>query len=321
MTLAQRIVKGIKSKDFRTFLLFLLLSFLIWHVEKLRQTYTVTTRLEIIPEDIPQGYITDPLDNKTITTTLESNGFSLLKMYLTDSRKITVPLKSLRRLTMGGNSWAVYIPRRLTGQKTRLPESIKIVDVLTDTVMIPLLTIYQRRLPVIVEHPIALAPQRTFSAPCRVTPDSVTLTATSNILDTIRAIHTLPQQPATLSDTTICHFPLNIPRTATADTNAVTVEYDIEPYTEKKISIPIIATNLPSGYTCQFFPPSARITFDIGLSHFEQADKDAFSLIADFKHVRPGGKARIRLNLTKAPSSAQNISYSPSFAEFILQKN
>lgn len=317
----QRIVSGTKSKDFRTFLLFLLLSILIWHIEKLRQTYTVTTRLEIVCVDVPQGYITDPQLNKTITTTLESNGFSLLKMYLTDCRKIKVPLKPLRRLSTGGNMWAIYVPRRLAGQKTGLPESIKITDVLTDTVMIPLLTVYQRKLPVLVRDNVALAPQRTLSAPRKVTPDSILVTATSNILDTMAAVPTQVQQPVTISDTTITELNLILPETAYANADKVSVEYDVEPYTEKRISVPIVGVNIPNGYTCKIFPPSAKLSFNVGLSKFESANEKAFKVTANFKHVKPGGKdSRIRLNITTSPDFIQNITYSPSFAEFILEK-
>lgn len=319
--LFKRIVSGTKSKDFRTFLLFLLLSILIWHIEKLRQTYTVTTRLEIVCEDIPLGYITDPQHNKTITTTLESNGFSLLKMYLTDCRKIKVPVKPLRRLSSGGNMWAIYVPRRLAGQKTGLPESIKIIDVLTDTVMIPLLTVYQRKLPVLVCDNVTLAPQRTLSAPRKVTPDSVVVTATSNILDTMVAVPTQEQQPITISDTTITNLNIILPETASANANQVTVEYDVEPFTEKRISVPIVGVNIPNGYTCKIFPPSAKLTFNVGLSKFESSNEKAFRVIANFKNVKPGGKdSRIRLTLASSPDFAQNITYSPSFAEFILEK-
>ncbi|MBQ2322768.1 MAG: hypothetical protein II375_09490 [Bacteroidales bacterium] len=318
----RRAFSGKKGKNFRVFMLFLVLSVLIWHVEKLRQTYTVTTRLAIDCVDVPTGYVTDPDMGKSITTTIEGNGFSILKMYLTDSRKIEVSVAPLRRYAEGGSIWSIYVPRRLAGQKTKIPEHLKIVDVLTDTVMIQLLTVSQRRVPVVPRDNIAISPQRTLSAPRKVRPDSVTVTATSNILDTLTAVWTAALQPTTISDTTTVSLPLLLPRTATADADHVEVEYDVEPYTEKRIYVPITGVDLPSGYSCRIFPPSARLTFSVGLSRFDMADEKAFRIVASFRRIRPGDKdSRVRLDLVGAPGFVENVTMTPSFAEFILEKD
>ncbi|MCI5776610.1 MAG: hypothetical protein MR215_03125 [Bacteroidales bacterium] len=318
----RRVFTGRKGKNLRVFMLFLLLSVLIWHIEKLRQTYTVTTRLEIVCEDVPEGYITDPELRKDVTTTIEGNGFSLLKMYITDSRKIKVPITPLRRYAEGGNIWAIYVPRRLANQNTNLPEHLRIVDVLTDTVMIPLLTVVKKKLPVHPPDNVAIAPHRTLSAPRSVKPDSVVVVATSNILDTMTAVWTEPQQPMTIADTTVLTIPFVLPRTASADADHVVVEYDVEILTEKRISVPIVGTNLPAGYRCRIFPPSAKLTFSVGLSRFDDADANAFCVAASFRRIRPGNKdSRIRLELVSAPDFVKNVTMSPSFAEFILEKD
>lgn len=314
--------RGVRHKEFRTFLLFLLLSFLVWHIERLRQTYTITTRLNIECEDVPQGYTTHRYLDKSVTATLEGNGFSLLKMYLMDSRNIHVSVASLRRTSDGDGQWAVYAPRRLARNLTDLPEYVRIVDILTDTVFIPLLTVHQRRLPVRVCDDVTLSPQRTLSAPRRVVPDSVTITATSDILDTMTAVYTVRQAPMTIADTTVSTLALHIPTTAMADATSATVEYDVEPFTEKKLSVPIRGVNLPGGYSCRLFPPSAKVAFSVGLSRFAEADVKAFGVEADFRSIRPGTKAtRVRVSLVQAPDFAHNVSFSPSFAEFILEKN
>lgn len=95
-------IKKINGKDIRTFLLFLLISILVWQIEKLRQTYPEDTELNIICEDIPEGYITNKGLEKSVKVRLEGDGFSLLRMYVTNHRNIRVSLKHLRRLSSGG---------------------------------------------------------------------------------------------------------------------------------------------------------------------------------------------------------------------------
>ncbi len=317
-----KLIKKVNGKDIRTFLLFLLISILVWQIEKLRQTYPEDTELNIICEDVPEGYITSKGLDKSVKVRLEGDGFSLLRMYVTNHRNIRVSLKHLSRLSSGGSMWAIFIPRRLAGVKNDLPEHVRITDVFTDTVMIPLLTVKKRKLPVIVQDNVSLQPQYTYSAPKKVTPDSVIVTATNDIMDTLIAVYTTKQNPISLNDTVVTQMELILPELATANTSFVTVEYDVEPFSEKKLSVPIEPINVPNGYTGKIFPPQARISFNVGLSKYERADIASFRVIADFSTIHPGDKeSRVRISLLKSPKFADNISISPSYAEFILEKN
>ncbi len=317
-----KLIKTINGKDIRTFLLFLLISILVWQIEKLRQTYPEDTELNIICEDVPEEYITSKGLEKSVKVRLEGDGFSLLRMYITNHRNIRVSLKPLRRLSSGGSMWAIFIPRRLTGVKNDLPEHVRITDVFTDTVMIPLLTVRKHKLPVIVQDEVSLQPQYTYSSQRKVTPDSVVVTATNDIMDTLTAVYTTKQAPISLNDTLITQMELILPELATANATSVTVEYDVEPFSEKKLSVPIEPIHVPKGYTGKIFPPQARISFNIGLSKYEKADISSFRVVADFSSIHPGDKeSRVRISVQKSPKSAENISISPSYAEFILEKN
>ncbi len=315
-------IKNIDGKDFRIFLLFLLISVLVWQIEKLRQTFPEDTSLNIKCENVPEGYVTPPSLDKSVRVRLEGNGFSLLRMYLTNDRNVRVNVSSLNKFSSDGKTWAVFITRRLNGQKTDLPEHVRIAEVFTDTVFIPLLTVKRRKLPIIVRDEVSLMPQYVFSSQRKVIPDSVTVTATSDVMDTIRAIYTEVQDPMVLNDTMRLEVPLILPEMAEASSKSAILEYDVEPFAEKKLLIPIQPINVASGYSCKIFPPNARVSFNVGLSKFEDADESCFRVIADFSNIRPGDNvSRVRLSLTKSPDFIQNVSFSPSFAEFILQKN
>ncbi len=317
-----KFVKSINGKDSRIFLLFLLISILVWQIEKLRQTYPENTSLNIKCENVPEGYVTPPSIDKSVRVRLEGDGFSLLRMYLTNDRNVRVNVSSLNRFTTDGKMWAIFITRRLNGQKTDLPEHVRITEVFTDTVLIPLLTVKKRKLPVIVRDDVSLMPQYVFSSLRKVIPDSVVVTATSNVMDTIRAIYTEVQDPLVLNDTVKMEVPLVLPDMATASSESVILEYAVEPFSEKKLQIPITPINVAAGFSCKVFPPNARVSFNVGLSKFEDADESCFRVVADFSNVRPGDNvSRVRLSLTKSPDFIQNVSFSPSFAEFILQKN
>lgn len=317
----KRIAHSTKSRDFRAFVLFLLLSFLIWNIEKLRQTYTVSTELKVRCNNVPAGFVTDDEGLTKVRADVTGNGFSLLRMSLTDSRNISVNVSNLRKVSIDGNPWAIFQTHRLSGQDTDMPAHVSLTRVYTDTVMIQMLTEKRKRLPVIPRDSISLQPQHVLSGPRSVTPDSVTVKATNNIIDTLTAIYCTPRELTMLKDTTSGTRELMLPPNVLCDTNMVNVTYFVEPITEKKVDVSISYVNVPEGYTCKIFPAKARITFTVGLSKFERADLRAFRVVADFAGIKPGSDvSRIRLHLENSPDFIHNISLSPTFAEFLLER-
>lgn len=315
------IVDKIRRGNIQAFLVFLVISILIWQTEKLRQTYQEDTALNIVCSNVPEDYVTPPVIDNSVNVRVEGAGFSLVRMYLFNSRNVYVDVSKTRRFSSGGRTWAMFIPRKLVHNKTDLPEHLRIVDVFTDTVMIPLLTVQKRKLPVVVQDNVTLLPQRIFSSPRKITPDSVWVTATNDVMDTIQAVYTFPEAPQTIGDTLIKDLQLILPEMATASSEVVHVEYDVEPFSEKKLQIPIEPVNVAPGYSCRMFPPNAKVSFYVGLSQYEQADEGEFRIAADFSNVHPGDKAsRIRVSILKAPDFIQNVSFEPSYAEFILEK-
>lgn len=317
----RKAVKGIRGGDIQAFLIFLLVSVLIWQAEKLRLTYPEDTALNVVCRNVPEGYITDPVMDKSVNVRLEGDGFSLLRMYLTNSRNVTVDVSAMPRLKMGGRSWAIFITRKLATSKNDLPEHVRITDVFTDTVMIPLLTVEKRRLPVVVRDDVSLRPQCMYSSGRKVSPDSVWITATNDVIDTMTAVYTVVEERQVLGDTLIKDVPLVLPEMAQSSSAAVRVEYDVEPFTEKKLQIGIEPVNVAPGYSCRIFPPNAKVSFYVGLSKFEAAGESGFRVVADLSNIHPGDKvSRVRVSLVRSPDFIQNVSFSPSYAEFILEK-
>lgn len=315
------ILDKLKGGNIQTFLVFLIISVLIWQTEKLRQTYPEDTALNVVCQNLPEGYVTPTVIDKSVNVRVEGAGFSLLRMYLFGSRNIFVDVSSMNRFSSGGKTWAIFVTRKLASNKTDLPEHLRITDVFTDTVMIPLLTVKKKKLPVVVQDGVSLQPQRIFSSPRSVVPDSVWITATNDVIDTMRAVYTVPEAPQTLSDTLIKDVPLILPDMATASAEQIHVEYYVEPFSEKKLQIPIEPVNVTTGYACRIFPPNAKVAFYVGLSQYEDADETGFRVVADLSNVHPGDKAsRVRVSIVKSPSFIQNVSFSPSYAEFILEK-
>lgn len=315
-------MRKLKSPNFRTFLVFLCISFLIWTIEKLRQNYTIEISYNITVSDVPDEYVieTDKLD--PIRAVVSGDGLDLIRLPNKKKRTIEVNINQLRKISTDGQKTAVLMPRRYTHTLSeKLPDHITLERIEADTIYIPLLTKNKRLLPVIVRDNVALEPQHMYSAPRRVNPDSVWVSGTNNIVDTMRAVYTHQLQPITLHDTICLSLDFDLPHNVEVSAPCAQVTYSVETYTEKIINVPITAINIPNGYTFKAFPQTVRVTTSVGLSKFDNFTPNDIDIVADLQDIKPGSKQqKIKLRLTNYPNYIRTISYTPIFVEYLLEK-
>lgn len=316
------LMQKIKSPNFRTFLVFLLISFLIWTIEKMRQNYTVEINYRIAVTDVPDEYVveTDSLD--PIRAIVSGDGLDLLRMPNKKHRVINVNINQIRKTIIDGCKTAILMPRRYTHDLSQtLPDHITLERIEADTIYIPLLTKAKKLLPVVVCDNVTLEPQHMYSAPRIVEPDSVWVSGTNNIVDTMQAVYTKKTSPIVLHDTISLSLNFDIPHSVEVSAPCVQVTYPVETYTEKNINVPITAINLPHGYNFKAFPPMVRVTTSVGLSKFDKLTPNDIDIVADLQEITPGSKQqKIKLRLANYPDYVRNISYSPIFVEFLLEK-
>lgn len=321
-TFIDKIIKYVKGHDFRIFIICLGISLLIWSIEKLRQVYTVTVEYTIAGRNAPDNYIIDDTKIPTAKVAVSSDGFNLL-FFSHREKSISIDLNRLKLIELSGVNYAVLPTASYRRQVTeRLPDYIELQRIVSDTIYIPLLTKREKRLPVVVRGEVNLENQHCFSRPTLIRPDTVTVSGTNDVIDTMTAVYTTQQVPITLKDTLAVVMPFELPLGAYTDEQSAEVTYFVEPYTEKTLNVPITAINVPAGYTFKAFPTTAHVTFFVGLSQFEKVGTSDFDIIADLTGVVPGSsQPQTKLKITEQPDCVSNVSYSPLFVEYLLERN
>ncbi len=299
----------------------MLLSIGTWYAEKLRQSYVLDIELQVDCKDVPEGYIVKDAKNLHITATVKGSGYNILKSYLGKQLSVEVSVAGLKRLQTGGATWAIYVPRRRNNHTYNLPENITLQEVVSDTLYISLLKVKKKLLPIVVDDDITLATQYGLTSK-KIIPDSIWVRGTNNIVDTLKCIRTRRIEQKLLNDTMRVDVDLDIPQDIYTDIYGVHVQYNIEPFTEKKITIPIREINVPVGYSVRTFPPSVKATMLLGLSKYEQTEAELFDVVADFNETKIGNKNNlVSVTLENAPNYIQHVKIQPTVVEFLLEKN
>lgn len=318
-----RIVAKIKSPDFKVFVFFLCISILVWMVEKLRQDYVTIVGLEIECTNIPDNYRIAQSEIAPIRVNIAADGFSILNLLSSSDNRIPVDISQLRKLQTNSGTEAILITRYIrTSITEHLPDHVELRGIVSDTIYIPLLTLESKHLPVVVRGKTQLEPQFYFTRTPLISPDSVLVFGTNNIIDTMSAIYTFPHESLTLHDTTTIQLQLDIPKDIDAGATEAVITYYVESYTEKSLEVPITAVNVPQGYTFKAFPQTAHVKFSVGLSNFEKVGTSDIDITADLIDITPGSStSKIKLKLAEWPDFVSNITYSPIFVEYLLERN
>ncbi len=318
------IIARTKKSDIQLFVLFLLISTLVWFIEKMKQNYTVTVEFPIECINVPDGYRVKKEQVQPMKVMLTSDGSTIFWNYsVRRPPVIAVDISRLRVKMNENETWVAFVPHAIENHlQSRLPESVNMKGILNDTITVPLLTVKKKYLPVRVQGSVTLSPQHIQSRPMNVEPERVWVNGTNDIIDTMTAVYTKRIESTTLVDTLTTTLPYLLPKGVEASATESTVTYYVETFTEKKIDVPITAINVPAGYNFKAFPNTVKVTFNVGLSKFETISATNFDIVADLENVEVGNQnSKIKLTLRNSPVEVQNITFSPRFVEFLLEKN
>ena len=317
-----RIINKVRRKDFRLFLMFVVVASVIWFMERLRDDYTIVVECPIEFHDVPMNYSLSNSENPTMNVTLRGDGFTLLSISPSDM-VMKVNIARTKKINEGNTTLACVVPSHYISdlKEIILDDKVSITGISPDTLFIPLQTNVKKDVRVVVNCKVVPELQYNITSRPIIDPKTVTIYGNNDIVNKIDSIVTYKYDDVIINDTTIMEFELMIPEGVTSNHKKVRAKYCAELFTEKSLSIPISAVNIPDGYTFRPFPHNGKVTFSVGISRFDNITANDFILTADLADIVPGsGTSRTKLRLTSQPEGVLNISYSPLFIEYLLEK-
>lgn len=327
MPLVQKILGILRGRNFRLYIAFVVVASLFWLIEQLRRDYTTAIQIPIEAHTAPDNYVLDKesTQGQSLRALVSSDGFTLLQYYLSDynNQKLNVDVSRLPRVQTKDGAFAVIAPSQFyTDISNDIPDHIELRGVINDSIFIPLHRARKKYLPVVSRVNYGIEQQHILSDKIRISPSHVWVNGTNNILDTMEAIYTKPTEYFMLHDTLTLSLAFDLPTGVETNVHSVDVTFCVEPFTEKTLEVPITAVNVPDGYIFKAFPHTARVTFTVGMSSFEKVGVNNIDVVADLSTIdlKTNNQQKVKLHLASAPENITNVTYSPLFVEFLLEK-
>ncbi len=311
------------KKKAQIFSFFLGLAIIIWFVNALNKTYTTEIDYPIRFKNYPE--------NKTLIGDLPSElnlrvsalGYTILRNKISSHYiPIVFNVKSftLNQLSSKDSSF-YFIESRYIFEyiSKQLDPEFEIISIKPDTLLFPFAKVLSKKILVKNKVLYELDKQLIFKEDLKIVPDSISITGPDYMLDTLTEVYTKEVDFGLITASEKRSVDLEEIKYIRFQEESVSLEFDIEKYTEKVLDVPVFPLNVPDSIRILTFPRKIKLSCLVGLSNFDFLRSDMFTLSVDYNSIVTG-VSRIQVDLTNQPAYVQGVKYNPKTVEFLIEK-
>lgn len=313
--LIRRFFSRIRGKNILVFTFFLCLSAAFWLFVVLDEVYEKPFNINLKLKGVPENVVVTTDLPPTLQVVLKDKGSQLLTYRYAGLPSINVDFKNYDQ-----HSGHVVIS---TGKIIK-----NITDKLPNTTQ--LVSFSQNRLEYFynygthVRMPVTLVSSITTErlygiSNIHVTPDSVTVYALTEILDTLTSIPTVPLQLTEINESQEITLPLTSIKGVKTEPSQVKVNIKVDQMTEKTVSVPIHWINFPATKTLRTFPSNAKVVFQVGMSRYRKITANDFALVVSYEELLDKTDGRIHLALKSIPDGVSHVRIIPNDVDFLIE--
>jgi YbbR domain-containing protein len=202
-----------------------------------------------------------------------------------------------------------------------LSSSAHIQSVSPDTIQYYLAPSVGRRLPVRLTGSITSDASHVIGSQS-LTPDSITVHAPRNVLDTMKCVYTEPVAFDNLSDSVSAEVALVLPqRGVLFEPESARLSVQVTPYVEKSFELPVEGWLMPRDAVVKTFPSKATVTFQVSLEQFHAITPEQFKLAVSYTELNADDGGKAHLQLIQKPDDIRSISISPAEVDYVIEIN
>lgn len=310
------------DRNILTYGICVIIATILWFLNALNKDYTAEISYPVKYTDFPKGkHLISELP-KDIILEVNAKGFALLGYKVSTSfLPITFNVNTYSKHKLEGNGVLEYTvnTREIMDKiSNQLSQDIKLQNITPETIEFRFSRSVSRKIAIYPVIKYSLKKQYILKDKIQVTPDSILISGPSNLIDTMKYVYTNPLRFGEISKKVSDQVDLvNIPG-VDLPIQEVTVQMDIEKFTESKKNIILKTRNLPDSLNIRLFPENINITYEVGLSKYDKITDADFEFSVDYEQCL--GASFLTVKIDKVPSFIQNLVVTTQKVEYILEE-
>ena len=283
------------NKEFLIFLFFLALSVIFWLFMTLDETYEQEVVIPVHIANVPKDIMLTSDDTDTLRVTVRENGTTIFTYLYGDRLQ---PISANFKTYDQGNGTGIIPTSDLIRLATkRLKASSKVVSIKPERLKFYYSTGQSKRVPVhwsgrVMPEHLYFISQVVYS------PDSVTVYAAPDKLDSIKTVLTEPLNYAGFRDT-------------------LTVDCQLQ---KTEGVIPVVGINMPEGKVLRTFPAKVSVHFVTGVSVFRTLKASDFIVVADYNSIKAHPSEKCELTIKKVPSGISRAALVTRYVDYLIEE-
>ena len=305
------------SKEFLIFLFFLALSGIFWLSLTLNETYEREFSVPVSVVGVPKNAVLTSDEVDTVRVTIRDKGIMLVFYKYGDALKhIELPFRNYTHNNGTGQIPASEIQKRIY---QNLVSSSKITAIKPEKM--EFFYNYGTKKQVPVRWSGRVIPEELyFISKVSYEPDSVTIYASQEKLDSINTVYTEQLNYANFRDTLIVDCNLAKLKGVKTVPDHIRIKFFTDVLTEERISnIPIVGINMPEGKVLRTFPAKTSVSFVAGVSVYRNLKPEDFTVIVDYDEIRRNPSEKCRVYLKNVPSGISRAKLETIMVDYLIE--
>ncbi len=317
----EELLRRLKSREGRnviTFLVFLVLSAVLWVILALNEDTQRDLRCGVRITNVPDSLTRVSPIPEAINVSVRAKGSQLMKYWWHKAPTMTIDYRQYRsgnKILFSEASMKAFF-RSIAGGG-----SAQILSVTPDSLSVTFTSQPGIKLPVKLDAHVVPAPQYVLVNKPRTLTDSVTLYSLNDVNTMLKSIHTKKIVLNDVRKSQVMRVPLVVPERSRAIPDSVDVSIEVEPLISKTRKVSVVPVNVPRGMKLIAVPSQVEVYYMVPMSIYKKSESDPkFRVEADYRTVTDSLSERIAVNLVYAPKDFTNVFLSTDSVDFILEQ-
>ena len=305
------------NKELLIFLFFLLLSGIFWLSLTLNETYEQEFAIPVAIIDVPKNAVLTSDEIDTVKMTIRDKGIILAAYHYGDYLKnINIRFRNYTR-NNGTGIVSAQDMQKIVYQ--HMLSSSKIIS--TKPEKLEFYYNYGTKKQVPVRWSGRVIPEELyFISRVDYSPDSVTVYATDEKLDSINMVYTEQLNYANFRDTLVVNCQLSKLKGVKMVPDHIKISFYTDVLTEEHIDgIPIRGINMPEGKNLRTFPAKVTVSFVTGVSVFRNLRPEDFHVVADYQEIKQNPSEKCRIYLKDVPTGISRAKLETTLVDYLIE--
>lgn len=314
----RKFLLGSANKEFLIFLSFLGISGFFWLFLTLNDTYEKEFSIPVKITGIPHNIVLTSSETDTIKMTIRDKGTTLITyLYGNVLQGVNVKYSTYARNDGTGIIPATDVQKVI---KQQLAAGSKITAVKPERLEFFYNFGDKKKVP--VRWAGRVMPEHLFFiSHVKYWPDSVTVFAPKDKLDSINVVFTERLNYANFRDTLIVNCQLAKTKGVKTVPEEVKVGFFTDVLTEESIDgIPVKGINVPEGKIIRTFPAKVSVKFVTGASVYPTLRPEDFSVVIDYNEVKKSPSEKCRIILKATPPGISHAQLETPHVDYLIEQ-